>query len=211
MLVSVAALAVLGLASGCADQTDPTAATVGDQTLRTQDLIDEVEAIGGTEDMGLDVAGEMRGSYSQNFVSQVLQRRVLFMLYEQVADDEGIEVTDANVSEATQYFESGSSQEFGSAFGSLPEGYQERSIDDVALAMAVEGEMGESFTTALSDLADDVDIAARFGKWDAAGFLSGQNGVLLPDGPYLRTAEEREADAADAAGEGGAVDTGSGA
>lgn len=212
MLVPVAALAVLGLATGCADQTDPAAATVGDQTLRTQDLIDEVEAIGGTEDMGLDVAGEMRGSYSQDFVSQVLQRRVLFMLYEQVADDEGIEATDDNRSQATQYFESGSSREFGTAFASLPESYQEQSIDDVALAMAVEAELGESFTAELGDLADDVDIAARFGTWDGASFLSGQNGVLVPDGPYLRSAEEREADTADAAdGAGAAADPGSGA
>jgi hypothetical protein len=205
MLVPVAALAVLGLASGCADQTDPAAATVGDQTLRTQDLLDEVEAIGGNEDMGLDVAGELRGSYSQDFVSQVLQRRVLFMLYEQVADDEGIEATDDNRSQATQYFESGSSNEFGAAFASLPESYQEQSIDDVALAMAVEAELGESFTAELSDLTDDVEIAARFGTWDAAAFLGGQNGVLAPDGPYLRSVEEREADAAEAGDAGGAA------
>jgi hypothetical protein len=215
MIVPVAALVALGLGTGCAEQTDPVAATVGDQTLSTQELIDEVETIADNQDLALDVAGEMRGSYTQEFVAAVLQRRVMYMIWDQIAADEHVEVGDSARADAAQHWASGNS-DFGMAYASFPADYQERLLDEVATAIAVGDELGSSGTeAAIAAVAEDVDIAGRFGTWDAAAFADGDAGVGLPDGPLLRSAEERQADGATPSdgGSGGSPDgaAGSGA
>lgn len=202
-----AALAVLGLAAtGCADQTDSDAVTVGNQTMSSQDFLDEVEAIADNDEFvqqfGLQPEGEMLGSYSQEFVGLILEQRVSFMINAVMADDLGVDVG-AYESAALESLTS----QYGAAFSAFPEAYREQLVGDVAAQVALDdavqqseaGGSGPSLAEAqqlFAQLVDGVDVAPRYGDWDSEAFLAGDSGVLAPDGPLLRTAAEREADAA---------------
>jgi len=212
-----AALAVLGIAAtGCADQTDSDAVTVGSQTMSSQDFLDEVEAIADNDDFvqqfGLETEGEMLGSYSQEFVGLIMGQRVSFMINAEMAEELDVDVSTSE-SAALQSL----SQQYGAAFDAFPESYRDQLIGDVAAQVALDeavqqseaGGDGPSLAEAQQlfvRLVDEVDVAPRYGDWDSEAFLSGDNGVLAPDGPLLRTPAEQEADAAaDAADGTGAV------
>jgi hypothetical protein len=204
-----AVLAVLALAAtGCADDSDVDAATVGSQTLSADAFVDEVETIAGTEElveMGLDADGEMLGSYSRDFVDQVLDNRIFFMLFVQVAEEEGIETTDSDRAQAEQYWLSDQTM-WGAGYPSFPESYRDQMVEDVATGIAVQTALGDGWQTALIAAADDVEVTPRFGTWDLDTFTSTGTGVLSPDGPQFVAPEVRaaaeEAEAADSSAAG---------
>ncbi|HEX6237648.1 MAG TPA: hypothetical protein VFZ68_10670 [Acidimicrobiales bacterium] len=165
--------------AGCADQS--AALRVGDDTYSDDDLRDELDAYaandalwGGAGGQSVDaIRGELVSSYDQQFVSQILQQRVSFMLGERIFDDEGLELTEDQRQAARG--------ELGGALGGFPDSYRDGLVDDVARLVALEEELGpEGLNAALVRAADDADIevSSHYGRWDGE-----RNTVVPPDGP----------------------------
>ena len=92
------------VATGCGQQS--AAVRVDDESVSRSDFEDELEAYFDNDDLRsavlgdqtprADLSGDLRGSYSQEFVGTVAEQQVLFLLAANVRDDEGVEVTDAD-------------------------------------------------------------------------------------------------------------------
>ena len=178
----LAAVAVAGLATfGCAEQS--AAVRVGDATLSESDLITELDAYGDNEALFASgasadsLSGELVDSYDQQFVSEIIQQRIVFMLAEGLFEDEGLEIDDAARSQAEQTL----SSQFGGGFEDFPEDYRNGFVDDVARYYALVDELGEEgFDEALLEAAgsETIVVSSRFGAWDPDSFA-----VVPPAGP----------------------------
>ncbi|MFP3901520.1 MAG: hypothetical protein ACLFXM_11750 [Acidimicrobiia bacterium] len=183
-LAAIGALAVVAtLAAGCADQS--AALRVGGDTYSDDDLRDELDAYAGNDALwgeaggqSVDaIRGELESSYDQQFVSQILQQRVSFMLGERIFDDEGLELTDDRRESAQEVLE----QQFGGALEGFPDSYRERFVEDVARMIALEDELGpEGLNAALIRAAGstNIDVSSHYGRWDGE-----RNTVVPPEGP----------------------------
>ena len=176
----IAAVALAGLSLGCAEQS--AAVRVGDRTVSESDMIDELDAFGSNEALFAPgqssdaLRGELAGSYDQQFVSEILQQRITFMLVEEVFESEGLELADADRSEARQTLAS----QLGQGLDAFPESYRDEFVDDVARYNALARELGpEEFDAALVDVADstEISVSSRFGSWDEDQFA-----VVPPSG-----------------------------
>lgn len=180
------AVAVVGLVgTGCAEQS--AAIRVGDDTVSEKDFLDEVQALGESDTalqlmLGAartDVVGELGDdSYTQPFVGYMIQQRVSLILQGQLAEREGIELSDAERDEVRGLIE----DEFANAgadIADLPDGFVDLLVDDIAISQALTNEMPpDELQTEFLELADraDVELSSRFGQWDNDAFVAGLQG-----------------------------------
>ncbi|MGH9210339.1 MAG: hypothetical protein ACRD2C_06605 [Acidimicrobiales bacterium] len=206
----VVAIGALGLAlTGCSDQS--AAARVGDQTLSEADLIDELKAYADNEafleatGQGADsLQGDAEGSFSQEFVGQILEQRVTFMLVGELFDDEELVLADGDRSAAREQLTS----QLGGAFDSFSTSYQDQLVDDYARLVSLQTALGqEGFATALREVAEttEVELNSRYGTFDVDALLNQQPAITPPEGPAPREADE--ADDAGTAGDPEAPDS----
>jgi hypothetical protein len=93
----VAAIAAAGLVgAGCSEQS--AALRVGDTTVSQSDFEDELDGFAELEGAEA-VRGDARDSYTQEFVGAVLRQRIGFILAEQLFDEQGLELTEADIAE----------------------------------------------------------------------------------------------------------------
>jgi hypothetical protein len=179
----IAALAVAGLATfGCAEQS--AGVRVGDDVVSESEVVQELDAFGqndalfsGAGQSTDALKGELGDSYTQDFVSEIVQQRITFMLAAQVFEDEGLELNSADRENAAANLQ----QQMQDGFDAFPDEYRESFVDDVAKYNALITGMGEDeFRQALVDKATSVDIevSSRFGSWD-----EDQLAVEPPPGP----------------------------
>jgi hypothetical protein len=183
LLGAVAAVGLVG--TGCAEQS--AAIRVGDDTVSEKDFLDEVQALGESETAlqlmvgaaRTDVVGELGDdSYTQPFVGYMIQQRVSLILQGQLAEQEGIELTEAERDEVRDLIE-GEFENAGAQLSDLPDGYVDQLIDDIAISQALTNEMPpDELQTAFLELADraDVDLSSRFGEWDNDAFVASLQG-----------------------------------
>jgi hypothetical protein len=180
----LAAVVVAGLSLGCAEQS--AAVRVGDRTVSESDMVDELDAFGANEALFAPgqsadaLRGELSTSYDQQFVSEILQQRITFMLVAEVFEREGLELEDGDRSEAEQTLAS----QLGGGLDAFPEGYRGEFVDDVARYNVLARQLGpEEFDAALVEEADstEISVSSRFGEWDEDQFA-----VVPPVGPTAR-------------------------
>lgn len=175
-LVTLTAALALGavFAAGCGEQA--AALRVGDTRVSRSDLEAELDAFASSEAIVPDpasIAGELPGSYTQDFVGDVLMQRIEFTLAEQVFDGEGLELTDSEIS--------ATADQVGQSLDAFPEGLRESLIEDLSRRVHLQNELGAAgYSTALREAADaaDIDISSRYGSWDGDNYT-----VQPPDGP----------------------------
>ena len=79
---------------------------VGDAVVSEASIVDELDAYGNNEALfaaagGSEaIRGDLRDSYQQSFVGDLVEQRIIFMLSEQIFDDEGLELSDADRQQA---------------------------------------------------------------------------------------------------------------
>jgi hypothetical protein len=167
----VAAIAAAGLiGAGCSDQS--AALRVGETTVSQSDFEDELDAFADLQ--GRDsVAGELAGSYTQEFVASVLGRRIEVILADQLFDERGLELTDADIA--------GITDQAGDQLDSIPRGLRRSLIEEVARQSRLIDELGqEEYGRALTEAADstDIKVSSHYGSWDPD-----QHRVVPPEGP----------------------------
>jgi hypothetical protein len=179
----LAAFSVVALAvTGCADQA--AAVRVGSSTHSDAQLRDELDAYAendalweATGQSADAIRGELASSYDQQFVGQILQQRVTFMLGERIFDDEDLDLTDDERQAAAEQLD----EQLGGALRGFPESFRDDFLDDVARLNSLQNELGaEGLDEALRDAADttDIEVSSRYGHWDADRYA-----VVPPDGP----------------------------
>jgi hypothetical protein len=167
----VAAIAAAGLVgAGCSEQR--AALQVGDTTVSQSDFEDQLDAF--AELQGRDsVTGELASSYTQEFVAGALGTRIEFILGERVFDDEGLELTDADVASTTE--------QAGDQLDGIAADVRRSLIEDVARRTKLVDELGaEEYSRALREAADstDIDVSSHYGSWDPDEYR-----VVPPKGP----------------------------
>lgn len=187
-------LAALGVATtGCADQS--VAARVGDETITDAELQDELEALAPV--VQGQIEGQLRDSYRQEYVGNVLQSRIIALLLDQTLAGEGVEVNEDARAQIRQELEQ------NPAFADLPEWYQDQVVEDEALFAAMD-QLSEdesvAVQTAFFALAEDTEIEnPRYGSWDPdrldAALARQGLAVLPPDGPQRPEGGESQAGA----------------
>jgi hypothetical protein len=180
-VISLAVFATLGLvaAAGCGEQTS--AIRVGDQSVSQSELHDELEALAPLIGDAPDEfpRGQLEGSYDQGFVSQVVTQRVQFMVFDQIFDDEGLELTDEDRDPVRGELER------DPAFLELPEDYRESIVDTLAKQQVLQASLDPAaLNDAASALLDKIDISSRVGSWD------NNVGVVGPDEPLRQNGDE---------------------
>jgi hypothetical protein len=171
LTVLVAAVAIAGLAgAGCTEQS--AAVRVGNTTVSQSDFEDELDAFADLQ--GRDsVTGELAGSYTQEFVAAALGQRIEFILVEQVSDEQGLELTDADIAEITD--------QAGDQLDGVPRDLRRSLIEDVARRSRLVEELGqEEYSRALTEAADatDIEVSSHYGSWDPDQYV-----VVPPEGP----------------------------
>jgi hypothetical protein len=182
-LVLLAALVLAGLgAAGCAGQSP--GVRVGDRTVSEPDLVDELDAFGQNDALfgeggqaAAGIEGELRDSYDQGFVGDIIEQRITFLLVEQIFEDEGLTLGDGDRRES----EAQLGTQMGEAFSALPDGYRDDFVTDVARYNLLLEQLGpDEFDAALIEVSaqTEIEVNSRFGQWDQTRF-----GVVPPDGP----------------------------
>jgi hypothetical protein len=168
IIVAVAAAVLVG--AGCSEQS--AAVRVGDTTVSQSDFEDELDAFADLQ--GRDsVTGELAGSYTQEFVAAALGQRIEFILAEQVFDEQGLELSDADIAEMTD--------QAGDQLDGVPRDLRRSLIEDVARRSRLVDELGqEEYNRALTELADstDIEVSSHYGSWDEQEYT-----VVPPKGP----------------------------
>jgi hypothetical protein len=181
LVTLVAAVAVAGLAaSGCAAQA--AAVKVGGDTVSRSDFEDELDAYSANDTLYPDpeasgVTGELAGSYGQDFVADLLQQRIFFMLAARVFDERGLDLTGADRSAAADQLD----QQLQGSADDFPSDLRDELTDDVARLTKLQEELGaEGFDEALIEAADgtDIEVSSHYGSWDPD-----QYSVVPPEGP----------------------------
>jgi hypothetical protein len=166
----VAAIAAAGLVgAGCSEQS--AAVRVGDTTVSRSDFEDELDVFADLQG-GDSVAGELAGSYTQEFVAMALGTRIEFILGEQVFDEEGFELTDADIASITD--------QAGDQLDDAPGDLRRSLIEDVARRTTLLDELGEDYGRVLREVADstDIEVSSHYGSWDPDEYR-----VVPPEGP----------------------------
>jgi hypothetical protein len=167
----VATLAAAGLVgAGCSEQS--AALRVGDTTVSQSDFEDQLDAF--AELQGRDgVTGELASSYTQEFVAGELGRRIAFILAERMFDEQGLELTDADIANITD--------QAGDQLDGIDSDLRRALIEDVARQTKLVDELGEQeYTSALREAADstDIEVSSHYGSWNPEEYR-----VVPPEGP----------------------------
>jgi hypothetical protein len=173
----VAAVAMAGVvAAGCAEQS--AGLRVGDETFSQSEVFDELDLISPLIDPdGQVTRGELADSYNQQFVAGVLQQRIDFVLAEQIFEEQGLELTDAERTASEDQLVA----QFGQAWDALAEEDRAALVDDVARILVLQRELGPAgFDGELrqAKARSDISVSSRFGRWDAENLA-----VVPPAGP----------------------------
>jgi hypothetical protein len=180
----LAAVTVAGAAAtACADQS--AAIRVDDITVSRSDFEDELAFYFENEDLrGFvfgqvaqdQLRGELRDSYSQDYVAAVAGLRVQFIVADAVLAAEGLEVTDEDRVGAENEIDEG----VPGGVSSVPEDRRADFVADVATFRVLQGELQDGLTQAITDAYAEADISVRsqYGRWDPE-----QLTIVPPDGP----------------------------
>lgn len=167
LLPVTAAVTLAGFATfGCAEQS--AGVRVGDDMVSESEMVYELNAYGNNELLFSEtdsVRGELKGSYTQSFTAEIVQQRIVFMLSAQVFEDEGLELTDADRSDAEQSM----AEQMAGGLDEFPDDYRRSFLDDVAKYNLLAAELGEEeFNQALIDKAGSIriEVSSRFGEWN---------------------------------------------
>jgi hypothetical protein len=169
-LLIVAVPAALLVGAGCSEQS--AAVRVGDTTVSQSDFEDELDAFADLQGRE-SVTGELADSYTQEFVAAALGQRIEFILAEQVFDEQGLELRDADIAEITD--------QAGDQLDGVPRDLRRSLIEDVARRSRLADELGqEEYNRALTELADstDIEVSSHYGSWDEQEYT-----VVPPKGP----------------------------
>jgi hypothetical protein len=197
----LAAAVVVGLAaSGCASQA--VGVRVGGETYSQADMVGELEAYGENESLfppdsqqTAQIQGELAGSFSQDFVSQVVSQRVTYMLVQKVFDDRDLELT---ADERTVAENQLATRMGNQAVDDFPAKYRHRFVDDEARVLRLLDEMGEDdLNSSILDEArsSEIEVSSRFGDWD-----ENQLQVIPPTGSTAAPGSEPDLGSAPPAG-----------
>jgi hypothetical protein len=171
LILLVAAIAAAGLVgAGCSEQS--AALRVGDTTVSQSDFERQLDAF--AEIQGRDTAtGELPDSFTQSFVAGALGTRIEFILGEKVFDEQGLELTDADVANVRQ--------QAGGQLDGIPGDLRRSLIEDVARRTKLVDRLGEEqYSAALREAADatDIEVSSHYGSWDPEQYR-----VVPPKGP----------------------------
>lgn len=176
-------LLVGALSAGCSDDVAP-AASIGDRTITTRQLLDEVAEWAGSPalagQLGItEVQGAGEGSYDATFVAFLLTNRISFEVHN--AQFEALDLTLSE--EQTDQVRAGLFPDpaaSAAVFDELSPGYGDRLVEDVARQFGVSEAMGEEYDAwrveALSG--GDIDVNPKYGSWDATTAQ-----LVPPEGP----------------------------
>ncbi len=172
--------------AGCG-QSD-VAATVGDETISIADVQQEVVALG--ELGAVDLATNPDQAQLQQLL---LGRQIYHLLLTGLAEQQGLEVTPAQVDEliATLEQQAGSPEEVV-AF-QLQNSYTDEALRRAAGDALIERQLGESAEEAaqvVADYADEVgvDVNPRFGTWEGTALQPGTGSISLVPTPQATPA-----------------------
>jgi hypothetical protein len=116
------------------------------------------------------VAGEAKGSYSQDFVGFVLTQRIANVLIEQALDDAKVKVTESDLQASEQRIEQAFQQAQAST-KDLSTSFKKKLIHDLAVNQKFAGAFQDqdAAQAALGKVADktDIEVSSRYGRWDA--------------------------------------------
>lgn len=174
------AVGLIVLASGCASDVAP-AARVGDETITTEELFDEVGEWAGNAQTQRSVdlaATESPSGYAMGPVISILHERIIFTITGPAFDEMGLELTDTLRQQALTVI-LGDPSQADAAFGAFTDAYAQRYVDDLAKGIAVQEQLGdEGFVDLVREGASDLELNPRFGTWDEANIT-----IVPPEGP----------------------------
>jgi hypothetical protein len=106
-------------------------------------------------------------------VGAVLGQRIEFILAEQLFDEQGLELTEADIAEIAD--------QAGDQLDGMPRDLRDSLIENVARQSRLVNELGqEEYSGALTDAADstDIEVSSHYGSWDPEEYR-----VVPPEGP----------------------------
>lgn len=157
-----------------------TAATVGDETITIASIHNEVIDFADSFDEPLPVSGDL-ATVQQQF----LNRDINHLLLIELADREGVEITEAEVDELYDDLlaqAGGDLDSLRSQFVYTEAGLR-RALEDELRLRALEPTVGP-IEQALAETADDVgvEVNPRFGTWDGTALVPGTGSISVPAG-----------------------------
>ncbi|MGA7690616.1 MAG: SurA N-terminal domain-containing protein [Jiangellales bacterium] len=173
VLIGIAAL----LAAGCG--ATGTAATVGDQTITIDELQSEVLEFSDSFDEPLPVSGDL-ADVQREFLTRQVNRLLLIDL----ADAEGVEITDAQVDELYDELAptEGDIDALRAQFVYTEAGLR-RALEDELRLRALEPIVGP-IEPALEATAAEVgvEVNPRYGTWSGVALTPGTGSISVPAG-----------------------------
>ena len=176
--VAVVGIASVAGLSGCG--VSGTAATVGDETITIGELQGEVIEFSESFDEPLPLAGDL-GAVQSEF----LTRQINHLLLIELAEREGVEITQADVDELYSELAGGSNGDVDALraqFVYTEEGLR-RALEDELRIRELTPIVGE-VEPAVAELADEigVDVNPRFGTWEEIRVMPGTGSISVPAG-----------------------------
>ena len=185
VLITAAVALVTLLATGCAPDEQAALTVNGTEVLTVGELQDQLDQIAEDDDFltSSDGRGEGAGTLSAGFVAAVLSNHVLNALVAEDLAAEGIEVTEADITEGTELL----AQQVGGDVEVIPSDYRELLVElfggFIALSGSLDDDQAAAQERANALLAEaDVEVARRYGRWDAESAE-----VAPPEGPVTPT------------------------
>jgi hypothetical protein len=191
LVLAAASLLCLGLL-GCAPDDDAALTVNGDDILTVGTLTEELDQMQAANEflVASDARGE-GGNLRSGFVGVVLSNHVFNALLAEQLAAEGGEVTEADVEEGTALLtDQLANPPEGVApltLEQVPPDYRQTLIDLYSNFVALVGVLDDDPQAAQdllveSRLAAEVEVAERYGRWDAE-----QGNVVPPEGPVTPT------------------------
>jgi hypothetical protein len=157
-----------------------TAATVGDETISIAEIQNEVIAFSESFDEPLPLSGDL-ASVQQEF----LTRDINHLLLIELAEREGVEITDADVDELYDELvaQSGGDIDALRAQFVYTEDGLRRALEDELRLQGLEPVVGD-IGPALAETAEEigVEVNPRFGAWDGTTLVPGTGSISVPAG-----------------------------
>lgn len=174
----VATLVVLVLATAACALTntgDPSvAATVGDRSVPAEQIDESLATIRDSEQFQQQAQGDLSGSFALDAQTQLVTGAVRSQILRVVAEQEGIEVSDADVEQARDDLveQLGGEDEFRSRLADqgVSEDFVVSQLRDQQIQMALQEELGADEDLGAfvqGEIADvPIEVNPRYGEWD---------------------------------------------
>lgn len=178
---AIAGLAVAILVSGCAERTAGAAAIVGDDRISERQLEEEVQEV-------LSAQGQPVGTESSEVIASVLNRLVTESLIDQLAVQEGVDVTEAQVDTTIDIYAEAFGGEQAIEDALVQQGIAPSQVRRVVRTNVLAESIGaaldpqgtpESRASAVYEavvelsVAEGTTISPRYGTWDSQMLLIG--------------------------------------